>query len=431
MFHFASSAFTNPNWAEFEKAIAGGWRNQGFHGPKHRYTVKKTAAQHPISAGLPAQFDHTIDELYQNSVMVPGNIVLATAYSDPNKPRGTGKDEPVIWVNNYGKGRVYVNALGHDVEAMSDPNFHGWMRRGVIWAATGDVRPELTQREQSGSQPFPSRSFADLRQQTGLQQPSRVLDRSAYLDKMKAGWIGQMAGVGFGGPTEFRHQGELVPEDQLPKWTPAMINQFNQDDLYVEMTFLRTLEEHGLGVSSRQAGIDFANSRYPLWHANKAGRDLLRKGIAPPDSGHPALNAHADDIDYQIEADFSGLIAPGLPNTVIELGETFGRLMNAGDGLYGGQFIGAMYAEAFFENNMDEDHPVRLGRHPQPEPVPRVHLRRAELVQGTTQRLASDVVRRSMTSIIRTCNTDGSRAARTRRRPTSSISTPSSTRHTS
>ncbi len=30
----------------------------------------------------------------------------------------------------------------------------------------------------------------------------RRLSRAEYLDKMKAGWIGQMAGVGFGGPTE-------------------------------------------------------------------------------------------------------------------------------------------------------------------------------------------------------------------------------------
>jgi hypothetical protein len=46
------------------------------------------------------------------------------------------------------------------------------------------------------------------------------------------------------------------------------------------------------------------------------------------------------------------LIAPGLPNVVIELGEKFGRLMNYGDGLYGGQFVGGMYAEAFFEDDM-------------------------------------------------------------------------------
>ena len=137
VFHHASSAFTKPNWDEFEKAIAGGWRSQGYHGPKHVFTVKKTATAHPISEGLPAQFEHTIDELYQNSVMVPGSEVLATAYSDPSKPMGTNKDEPVIWVNHYGKGRVYENVLGHDAEAMADRNFQDWMRRGVIWAATG------------------------------------------------------------------------------------------------------------------------------------------------------------------------------------------------------------------------------------------------------------------------------------------------------
>ena len=183
----------------------------------------------------------------------------------------------------------------------------------------------------------------------------RRLAVNEYVDKMKAGWIGQMAGVGWGAPTEFHFNGVIMPLDKMPKWRPQTINQFHQDDIYVEMTFLRTLELYGMDVSIRRAGIDFANSRYPLWHANNAGRTLLRSGIAPPDSGHPNFNKHADDIDYQIEADFAGLIAPGLPNVAVKLGETFGRLMNYGDGLYGGQFVGGMYAEAFFE-----DDPVKL-----------------------------------------------------------------------
>jgi hypothetical protein len=173
-----------------------------------------------------------------------------------------------------------------------------------------------------------------------------------YVDKMKGGWIGQMAGVGWGGPTEFKWKGKIIPEDKMPEWKPDMINQFSQDDIYVEMTFLRSLELYGMDVSIRQAGIDFANSGYKLWHANRFGRDNLRKGIAPPDSGHPKFNKHTDDIDYQIESDYAGLIAPGLPNVVIGLGEKFGRLMNYGDGLYGGQFVGGMYAEAFFEEDM-------------------------------------------------------------------------------
>jgi len=182
----------------------------------------------------------------------------------------------------------------------------------------------------------------------------RKIRVSDYLDKMKAGWVGQMVGVGWGGPTEFKYQGEIIPANEMPTWQPKMVNQFHQDDIYVEMTFLRTLELYGFDVDIRQAGIDFANSQYRLWHANKAGRENLRSGIAPPWSGHPKYNHHADDIDYQIEADYAGLISPGLPQMVIELGEKFGRLMNYGDGLYGGQFVAGMYAEAFFETDIEK-----------------------------------------------------------------------------
>ncbi|MCX7017640.1 MAG: ADP-ribosylglycohydrolase family protein [Candidatus Sumerlaeota bacterium] len=179
----------------------------------------------------------------------------------------------------------------------------------------------------------------------------RRLPLREYADKMKGGWIGQMAGVGWGAPTEFGTSKAIMPEDKLPAWKPDMVNQFRQDDVYVEMTFLRTLERDGLDVSSRRAGIDFANSSYGLWHANRYGRDNLRSGIAPPDSGHPKFTRHSDDIDYQIEADFAGLISPGLSNQVIELGNKFGRIMNYGDGVYGGVFIGGMIAGAFFEKD--------------------------------------------------------------------------------
>lgn len=137
--HFASAAFANPNWKEYEQAIAGGWRTQGYHGPKHEFSVKKTKVKHPIAEDAPAEFDHAIDELYSASMRTRGSLVLATAYCDPTKPQGTGIDEPVIWVNQYGKGRVFNNALGHDTVALADKNYQQWMRRGVEWAATGQV----------------------------------------------------------------------------------------------------------------------------------------------------------------------------------------------------------------------------------------------------------------------------------------------------
>ncbi len=182
----------------------------------------------------------------------------------------------------------------------------------------------------------------------------RKITVAEYVDKMKAGWLGQLAGVATGGPAEFAGVGKIVPDDKIRVWTPDSVNRFWEDDLYTEMTFIRTLELHGMNVSYKQAGIDFANTGFGLCHANFAGRDNLRHGIAPPDSGHPKFNKHADDIDYQIEADFSGLLAPGLPNTAIKLGEKFGSIMNYGDGLYAGQFIGGMYSEAFFENDPEK-----------------------------------------------------------------------------
>jgi len=188
---------------------------------------------------------------------------------------------------------------------------------------------------------------------TDNKEQYRRLPVKVYRDKMKAGWVGQIAGVCWGAPTEFRWQNKIIPVADMPVWTPEMINQaFGQDDLYVEMTFLRTLEEYGIDVSIRQAGIDFANSEYPLWCANAAGRKNLRAGIAPPDASHPQFNKCPNDIDYQIEADYSGLIAPGMPNVAIEMGNKFGRLMNYGDGVYGGQFVGGMYSEAFFEDDI-------------------------------------------------------------------------------
>ena len=175
-----------------------------------------------------------------------------------------------------------------------------------------------------------------------------------YRDKMKAAWLGQMAGVGWGAPTEFKYVDEIIPQEKVPPWDPEMINQHGNDDLYVEQTFLASMDQYGLDVSPQQAGIDFANTGYGLWAANKRGRENLRSGIAPPESSHPQYSDNCDDIDYQIEADYSGIIAPGMPTVAIELGEKFGRIMNYGDGLYGGQFVGGMYAAAFFENDIEK-----------------------------------------------------------------------------
>jgi type 1 glutamine amidotransferase len=142
VYHHASSAFTSgsPFDKEFEEVIAGGWRKQGNHGKRHVFSVTVRKADHPITQGMPAEFVHSNDELYQNSVLPPGSVVLATAYSDKDiDPKNSGKHEPVVWVATFGKGRVCENVLGHDVPAMKSPGFQTLLIRGVEWAATGEA----------------------------------------------------------------------------------------------------------------------------------------------------------------------------------------------------------------------------------------------------------------------------------------------------
>jgi type 1 glutamine amidotransferase len=146
VYHHASSAFVGGSEfdKEFERVIAGGWRKQGNHGKRHVFTVTIRNPDHPITKGMPAEFKHTNDELYQNSVMLPGSVVLATAYSDKSlDPKNSGKHEPVVWVAEYGKGRVCENVLGHDVAAMQSPGFQALMIRGIEWCATGKTESQI------------------------------------------------------------------------------------------------------------------------------------------------------------------------------------------------------------------------------------------------------------------------------------------------
>ena len=178
----------------------------------------------------------------------------------------------------------------------------------------------------------------------------RRLTRTVLEDKIRGGWVGQMIGVAYGAPTEFRSNRRIIAHPL--EWTPDRVsNALGQDDLYVEMTFAHVLDTIGLDATTEQFGEMFKDSQYSLWHANAAARRLLNHGVKAPQSGHPRYNVHANDIDFQIESDFIGLMTPGLPQVANQYADRVGRVMNHGDGLYGGMFVAGMYAAAFFESN--------------------------------------------------------------------------------
>ena len=171
-------------------------------------------------------------------------------------------------------------------------------------------------------------------------------------DRIEGGWAGQVVGVAYGYPTEFVYNQRLVPEEDMPEWTPDMVaNALDQDGLYVEMTFAQVLDDKGLDATTEDFGDLWKNAQYRLWHANLAARRAPKRGVPATLTGTPQHNAHANDIDFQIEADFVGLMTPGIPVAANDLCLRAGRVMNYGDGIYGGMFVSCMYSAAFFEDD--------------------------------------------------------------------------------
>ena len=103
------------------------------------------------------------------------------------------------------------------------------------------------------------------------QTTARPLKQATLEDKIRGAWAGQMIGVAYGAPTEFRSLGKIL-EGEIKG--DSLANSLAQDDLYVEMTFAHAMDTIGLEATTAQYGEAFKNSQYPLWHANAGARRI-------------------------------------------------------------------------------------------------------------------------------------------------------------
>jgi hypothetical protein len=183
------------------------------------------------------------------------------------------------------------------------------------------------------------------------EQDFKSISPEVLKDKIAGGWAGKMIGVTYGAPTEFRALCRTY-EDSI-MWTPKDIKgSIWQDDIYVQLTFLMTMDQYGIDAPAKKYHELLAKAGYHLWHANMQARKNYFDSIFPPQSGSPEFNMHADDIDFQIESDYIGFMCPGMPQTAAKLADKIGHIMNYGDGVYGGIFIAALYCEAYFESDI-------------------------------------------------------------------------------
>jgi uncharacterized protein len=165
--HAANNSF--PNWPAYNKMIGlGGWGdrtekdgpyvyydqngqlvrdmkpgNAGSHGAQTEFMVTIRKPEHPITKGMPLNWMHAKDEMYDRLRGPAENMeVLATSFS-PKSNRGTDQHEPMLLTLKYGKGRIFHTPLGHADYSVACVGFISCLQRGSQWAATGKVNIPL------------------------------------------------------------------------------------------------------------------------------------------------------------------------------------------------------------------------------------------------------------------------------------------------
>jgi type 1 glutamine amidotransferase len=165
--HAANNSWAN--WPEFNKMIGlGGWggRNEksgpyvyydangkvirddsagkcGGHGPQSEFLITMRDKTHPITKGVPDFWMHSKDECYSRLRGPAENMTILATAADTPELKKDGRNEPMLMVLSYGKGRVFHTTLGHDTEAFEGVGFIVTFLRGSEWAATGKVTQEI------------------------------------------------------------------------------------------------------------------------------------------------------------------------------------------------------------------------------------------------------------------------------------------------
>ncbi len=158
--HSANNAFGH--WKEYDLMIGLGWRkaDEGwaltvdekggvsrippgegrgtYHGPRVD-TVVQVLGDHPIHRGYPHRWKTPTLEVYKYARGPAENLTVLSHTHDPE----TGKNWPLEWVVEYGKGKVYNSTFGHVWKNEENPigmrcaGIQTTLIRAVEWLAEG------------------------------------------------------------------------------------------------------------------------------------------------------------------------------------------------------------------------------------------------------------------------------------------------------
>ena len=101
-----------------------------MHEELSRHEVKPVWKDHPAMRGFPETWQTPLDELYVIEKLWPEAKPLAVSVSTK-----TGKEHPVVWVNDFHGTRVFGTTFGHSDDTFRDPVFLNLLARGFVWVS--------------------------------------------------------------------------------------------------------------------------------------------------------------------------------------------------------------------------------------------------------------------------------------------------------
>ena len=125
--HCAMHTYRDATKSDWQKFLGVTSRH---HEHQSKYPVKTIVKNHPIMKDVPADWVTPKDELYIVTKTWPKTTVLATSKSEK-----TGKEQPVIWINDYNGTRVFGTTYGHSNATFSDNTFLKLLNNGILWSA--------------------------------------------------------------------------------------------------------------------------------------------------------------------------------------------------------------------------------------------------------------------------------------------------------
>lgn len=181
--------------------------------------------------------------------------------------------------------------------------------------------------------------------------PAKPVTAEGLAEKMRAGWMAQIAGGALGTMIEGyttdmlrKTFGEVRAYQREP-------NTYN-DDITYELVFLKACEMYGKqALTSRHIAQEWLAYVPSGWSAEEMAIRNIRWGVMPPESGKLG-NPFGEWIGAQMRGAICGMVAPGNAKEAARLAWMDGEVSHFANGILGEVFNAMLVSLAFVEQDM-------------------------------------------------------------------------------